>query len=122
MIAALFLGELIAAEDALRAHVQCAEHGDLCHVDPATAAATSAGSGRAVARIDATPADAGGDGAEHDHCGIDHNAPPRLEQPPHVAAMLGRVESDAPPTSAPQLRGAPRALFRLAPKLSPPTS
>lgn len=119
MIAALFLGELVAAEDALRAHVQCAEHGDLCHVDPAVAATTALGTGRLHARIDAGPV---GErtGDDHDHCGVDHSAAPRLEHPPHIAALLGALEPNEPPTPGRPSVRVTAALFRLAPKLSPP--
>jgi hypothetical protein len=134
LIAALLVGKVATfVHQAAVTHTRCAEHGELVHGEE-TAAADRAGGlagwyqalRHRAADLGADPADelrrlAAGDDHDHDHCWATSATRIRAAQADRSGAL------PAPPESA-AVRGVDRiqrtggALYRTAPKTSPPTA
>lgn len=109
-----------AAHLLLERHAFCAEHGELIHTDgrPAAAAPGAESAGAAVASDQAGPS-----ARSHEHCSV------ALERRERSGLAAQRAEI-APPCTQSELspacafgpRLAVEALFRLAPKNSPPAA
>ena len=111
---------LVTFHEAAVRHVTCPEHGELVDAPLEVAhphARPSTGSPGLFAERD--PAGPSGAGEEHEHCTVNLNAQVRATEQSRKPFVVTTPEVVAPcPREGPRLRGL--AVYRLAPKASPP--
>jgi hypothetical protein len=129
LIAALLVGKVATfVHQAAVTHARCAEHGELVHGEETAAAGGLAGWYQAMrhqaADLGADPADelrglAAGDDHDHDHCWATSAARIRTAQGDRSGALAAPPEAAAA-VGADRIQLTCGALYRTAPKTSPP--